>query len=481
MQSTTIKKLNRQTIEAASYPERVIQFGTGVLLRGLVDYAVNKANNHNFFKGCVVQIKSTGNGSADDFSQQDHLYTVAVRGVKNGTLLQQYEINSSISRTLNANTDWNEVLQLAHQTETNIIVSNTTEAGIVYNENDTASNTPPASFPGKLMALLYERYRVFNGDSTKGYTIIPTELISNNADELKAIVLKLAQKSNADAGFINWIEQANTFCNSLVDRIVTGKPSTEKMKEHEAQLNYQDHLLIECEPYLLWAIQGNEKVKQQLSFALPGSGVIVEPSIEKYKELKLRMLNGTHTFMCGIAYINGFEYVKDALQNPEMNSEIRNLLMQEIALSLPYETKEVIAFAESVLERFENPFIEHKWINITLNYTQKMSFRNIANITRYYEKFNTVPQYMAKGFAYYIRFMNVFQKDEQHIFYGKVNNKMYAINDPEAEAFYKLQQQYAGKELVKAVLGKTDWWMMDLNELPGFSDAVSKQYKMLME
>jgi tagaturonate reductase len=477
MQLTELKKLNRQDFETTAYPERVIQFGTGVLLRGLVDYTIDKANKQGFFKGSVVQVKSTGSGSADEFEKQDNLYTIALRGMEHGALMQRYELNTCISRTLNANSAWAAVLQLAHREAINIIVSNTTEAGIVFDEGDSIAKTPPASFPAKLLALMYERYVAFAGDMAKGYIIVPTELISNNGDELKAIVLKLARLLKPDAGFINWIEQANTFCNSLVDRIVTGMPAAEKLKEHWQQLDYQDNLLIECEPYLLWAIEGNEQIKEQLSFALPGSGVVVAASIEKFKELKLRLLNGTHTFICGIAYINGFEYVKDAMQDPAMSGMIRKLLIQEIVPQLPYDSDEATAFAESVMERFTNPFIEHKWINIALNYTQKMAFRNIANIRRYYEKMQQVPQYMALGFAYYIRFMQVHEKTGQHIFYGKLMDNRYAINDPEAGEFYSLQQQYSGSALVKAILGKTDWWSADLNELPGFTEAVSRAYE----
>jgi tagaturonate reductase len=477
MEVTALKKLNRSDFETKVYPERVIQFGTGVLLRGLIDYAIDKANQQDVFKGMVVQIKSTGSGSTDEFANQDNLYTVALRGMPGGELLQRYERITCISRTLNARSEWQEVLQLARQEAINIIVSNTTEAGIVFDANDGISLTPPISFPGKLLALLYERYKNFNGDLSKGYIIVPTELISSNGDELKAIVLKLAQKEVGNGAFTNWIEQANTFCNSLVDRIVPGTPTDEKLKTHWQQLNYQDNLLIECEPYLLWAIQGNEQVKQQLGFALPGSGVVVESSINKYKELKLRLLNGTHTFACGMAFMAGFEYVQDAMSDKAMYNTIRNLLMEEIVRSLPYDEAETLAFATSVLERFGNPFIDHKWINIALNYTQKMAFRNIDTIRRYYEKFQQVPQCMAMGFAYYIRFMNVYKQDENQVLYGKLNGKVYAINDPQAGAFYQLQQQYAGSDLVKAVLGKADWWQTDLNKLPGFTEAVIREYE----
>jgi tagaturonate reductase len=475
MELTILKKLNRQNFNTVNYPERVIQFGTGVLLRGLVDYVINKANSGGVFQGSVVQIKSTGNGSGEEFARQDSLYTIALRGVSNGQLLQRYELNSCISRTIN--TAWHEVLKLAHDEHISLIVSNTTEAGIALDEKDSITKNPPASFPAKLLALLYERFVFFNGDVSKGYTIIPTELITNNGDELRSIVSKLAKNTDNHEAFIQWMDASCTFCNSLVDRIVTGKPTAEKLKEHWQDLSYEDNLLIECEPYLLWAIEGNETIKRQLNFALPGCGVVVESSIEKYRELKLRLLNGTHSFVCGMAFLKGFGYVKDAMRNAEMEKVIRNLLTKEIALSVNYRHQETIAFAEAVLERFENPFIEHKWLNITLNYTQKMAFRNVSNIQRYYQLQKQVPQYMAKGFAWYIRFMKAVYRDKNNIYYGRVNDTPYLINDSEAPVFYHLHSTYKEKELVKYVLGKTDWWFTNLNDLPGFTDAVCEEYE----
>jgi tagaturonate reductase len=476
MQNIVLNKLSRETNHAKVLHNRVIQFGTGVLLRGLVDYSINNANSQNVFNGGVVQIKSTSSQTNDAFYEQDNLYTVAIRGMKNGKLYEQYELNSAISQTINANTHWQDVLQLAQDEHINIIVSNTTEAGIVLDVNDSITKTPPRSYPAKLLALLLERYTFFNGDIAKGYIIIPTELVSNNGEVLKGIVLDLAILMQCDTKFIDWISNANTFCNSLVDRIVTGTPSAEKLEEHFTTLGYEDELLIECEPYLLWAIEGNEQVKKQLSFALPNSGVVVETAIEKYKEFKLRILNGSHSFICGMAFLNGFKYVKDAMNDVEMANTIRGIVMNEIVPSLPYAETETIAFAEAVLERFANPFIDHEWRNITLNYTQKMAFRNIANIQRYYQKFNAVPMYMAKGFAYYIKFMQAIKKDENQKFYGIFNNEYYAINDPEAEVFYQLHQQHKGSALVEAVLGKTEWWKTNLNELPGFTAAVDKGY-----
>jgi tagaturonate reductase len=477
METTLLKRINRSNTSVTAWPEKVIQFGTGVLLRGLVDYVIHCANKTAMFGGSVVQVKSTSNGSSDAFDEQDQLYTVALQGMHEGRAVQEYQLCSSINRTLNANSWWGEVLRLADNPELRIIVSNTTEAGIVLQPDDNIFDAPPVSFPGKLLALLHQRYTVMQGNDSMGYVIIPTELISNNGDALKAIVLELARLNNCTPEFLRWISEANHFCNSLVDRIVTGKPSPDKLEAHWQKLGYKDQLLIECEPYLLWAIEGNEKVKMALSFATQGSGVLVTPSIEKYKELKLRLLNGTHSFVCGLAWLKGFTTVKEAMQDEGMASLIADLMLKEIVPTLPYSTDETAAFALSVLDRFANPFIEHKWYSITLNYTQKMAFRNVPNLLAYYKQFNAVPHHMARGFAGYIRFMKVEGRTNRGDYYGLWKESQYVVNDPEAAAFLILHQRYSEEDLIKAVLAKDDWWTIDLNTLPGFTEAVWNYYQ----
>jgi tagaturonate reductase len=290
-------------------PEKVLQFGTGVLLRGLPDYFIDKANRNQVFNGRVVIVKSTAAGGTDAFAQQDGLYTVCIRGIENGKPVNESIINSSISRVLAASNDWAAILQCAHNPDMQIIISNTTEVGIVLSD-DNIHDTPPSSFPGKLLAFLYERYKAFKGSAESGMVIIPTELITNNGEKLKSIVLQLADKNNLDDQFISWLKTSNHFCNSLVDRIVPGKLSAADTKATEESLGYTDELMIMAEPFRLWAIEsGDDKVKQILSFSLTDTGVVITPDIEKFRELKLRLLNGTHTFTCGLAFLAGFEMV----------------------------------------------------------------------------------------------------------------------------------------------------------------------------
>ncbi|HYC29302.1 MAG TPA: tagaturonate reductase, partial [Chitinophagaceae bacterium] len=363
--------------ELFELPEKVLQFGTGVLLRGLPDYFIDKANRKGIFNGRVVVVKST-DGDASAFEKQDGLYTLCVRGVENGNKLEENIINSSISRVLGAKGQWTEVLECAHDPNMQIIISNTTEVGIQL-VNDDVRKHPPVSFPGKLLAFLYERYQAFNGSTQSGMVIVPTELIPDNGKKLESIVLELAHLNGLSDEFIQWLEEANHFCSSLVDRIVPGKPSAEDYRSLENELGYHDQLLTMSEAYRLWAIEGGAHVKSILSFASADEGVIIEPNIDIYRELKLRLLNGTHTLSCGLAVLAGCDTVKQAMDSEYMSAFITDLMQNELAPAIPYEADLYTAreFGAKVLDRFRNPHIRHRWMNITMQYSSKMKLRNI--------------------------------------------------------------------------------------------------------
>src|SRR5690606_17398688 len=287
-------------------PERVLQFGTGVLLRGLPDYFVDKANKQGVFNGRVLVVKSTMSSGADEFAEQDGLYTLCIKGIDEGEEVVRYSINNAISRVLSASKDWEAILEAARNPDMQVVFSNTTEVGIVLS-NDKIADNPPASFPGKLLSFLYERYRHFHADTAKGLVILPTELISDNATKLKKILHSLAVQNNLEKDFLVWLDEANDFCNTLVDRIVSGRLPKEEQQQTEQELGYQDQLMIMAEPFRLWAIEtDSERVKQILTFAKVDSGVVLVPSIDKFKEIKLRLLNGTHTLSCAAALWSGF-------------------------------------------------------------------------------------------------------------------------------------------------------------------------------
>lgn len=479
--AVTTAGLQKPADNIYEFPEKVLQFGTGVLLRGLPDYFIDKANRKGIFKGRVVVVKSTGSGSADAFDEQDGLYTLCVQGIEKGTRVEEYIISSAISRVLSAKQQWNEVLQCAHNPELRIIISNTTEVGIMLVKEDIHQQ-PPASFPAKLLAFLWERFKAFNGSATAGMIIIPTELIVGNGDKLFSIVQELALHNNLGNAFIEWVQTANSFCNSLVDRIVPGKPALDVMKNIEERTGYTDDLLIMCEVYRLWAIEGDEKVKEVLSFAAADDGVIIAPDIEIFRELKLRLLNGTHTLTCGLAFLQGFNTVKDAMADETFGQFVSELMLNEIALAIPgnVTAEEAENFGLQVLDRFRNPYINHQWISITMQYSSKMKMRVVPVLLKFFEQYKKAPRHLSLGFAAYLQFMKAVKKDEDG-YKGEWKGNSYIINDDKAAYFFEQWQKYDPADLVVAVLSDTSLWGTNLNELPLFADAVKSNLIQLLK
>lgn len=462
-------------------PEKVLQFGTGVLLRGLIDYFIDKANHVGLFNGRVIVVKSTSQGDANAFSQQDGLYTHCVRGIVDGNVIEETIVNASISRVLNAQEDWEAVLKCAHDQNIQVIISNTTEVGIQL-VKDNIHQHPPVSYPGKLLSFLYERYNAFNGSDKCGLVIIPTELIPDNGKKLESIVLELAHLNGLNDDFIEWLERSNHFCSSLVDRIVPGKPDEAILKELERSLGYEDQLMIMSEVYRLWAIEGDSKIKEVLSFAKADEGVIIENNIDIYRELKLRLLNGTHTLSCGLAFLAGFDTVKKSMDDEGFYSFISDLMLQEIAPSIPYDIdkRATLEFGTKVLDRFRNPFIKHHWLSITMQYSSKMKMRCIPVLMNHYLKFGTVPQLFAFGFAAYLYFMKPVTVKEGK-YYGDFLGKPYLINDDQASVFYKRWAGLSVVTLVKEVLSDQTFWGEDLILLNGFQKTVTDHLNQMMD
>ncbi len=457
-------------------PEKVLQFGTGVLLRGLPDYFINKANYQGIFNGRVVVVKST-KGDASEFDNQNSLYTLCIRGLENGQLVEENIISSAISRVIVADENWTSILAVAESQDLKIIVSNTTEVGITL-VNEKIDQNPPNSFPAKVLAVLYQRYKAFDGAKDSGLVIIATELIPDNGTKLATIVLQLAQFNGLEARFIAWLTTANTFCNSLVDRIVPGKPDANTLATLEQELGYTDHLLAMAEPYSLWAIEGGEHVKAVLEFAKVDAGIVIAEDIEIFRELKVRLLNGTHTLSSGIAFLLGIDTVKNAMKDEQIKHYIEMLMASEISLAIPYAvtTEETTKFSKTVVDRFANPFIEHLWHNITFQYTMKMKIRILPLLANYYDIYNKVPDHIALGFAAYLLFMKVVEEKDGK-YYGSLNGNNYLINDDSVAYFYQQQQK---DNYITSVLTDTNFWNLDLGLLPGFVEAVNEKYNAIL-
>lgn len=460
-------------------PEKVLQFGSGVLLRGLPDYFIDKANRQGIFNGRIVAVKSTSQGDVSAFDKQDGLYTLCIREQKNGDSFEENIINSSISRVLNASTQWNEVLDCAHSRDIQIIVSNTTEVGIQLIPEDIRQH-PPRSYPAKLLAFLYERFNAFGGSARSGMIIIPTELVSNNGKKLEAIVLELAHLNGLEEEFLEWLENHNHFCNSLVDRIVAGRPDDEFLSAIEDKIGYHDNLLITAEDFGLWAIEGDDHVKEVLSFAQADSRVIIKEDIDLHRELKLRLLNGTHTLSCGIAFLAGCKTVSDAMNDKVISSYIVDVMQNEIASAIPYDVDSATIhdFVSKVLDRFRNPQLRHRWLSIALNYSTKLKLRCIPVLMKHYERNDTVPEGIALGFAAYIYFMKaVACKGDEY--YGEFNGESYLIQDDLAEIFYKRWTGLSIASLVQVVISDA-FWGVDLLSLPGFKQSVIDKLNLII-
>jgi len=464
-----------------SLPEKVLQFGTGVLLRGLPDYFIDKANRQRIFNGRVVVVKSTGNGDTSDFDSQDSLYTIGVRGIEGGKKVEENIISSAISRVISAEKDWSAILEVAKDPELKIVVSNTTEVGIQL-VTESIGQTPPVSFPAKLLSVLYTRYQTLKQTADAGLVIIATELIPENGKKLEAIIYELAAYNQLADDFIVWSKANNTFCNSLVDRIVPGKPDAERLAELREELGYEDQLLILAEPYRLWAVEGNEKVAGVLSFMQADNGLIVKPDIEIYRELKVRLLNGTHTLTSGIACLSGIDTVKNGMDNSHILQYVEQVMRKEIAPAIPYEVSldEALAFADTVIDRFANPFIKHLWLSITVQYTMKMKIRVLPVLFNYHTLFNEIPSYITFGFAAFLHFMRS-DKQEGNKYYGSYQGHEYLITDDSAAYFYEQTKAVNESEYTKTVLSDVKFWGTDLETLPGFINAVNNDYQEILE
>jgi tagaturonate reductase len=462
-------------------PEKVLQFGTGVLLRGLPDYFIDKANKRGIFNGRVVIVKSTDGGDAAAFEKQDGLYTICVRGIENGEKQEENIINASISRVLSAKNEWNKVLECAHNPQLKIIISNTTEVGIELVQDDIRCY-PPVSFPGKLLSFLYERFKAFAGSKQSGMVIVPTELITDNGKKLESIVIELAYLNGLEEAFIDWLENSNTFCNSLVDRIVPGRPDAATGEAIEKETGYSDDLLIMTEAYRLWAIEGDDQVTEVLSFSKVDKGVVITEDINLFRELKLRLLNATHTLSSGVAFLSGLQTVRDAMDDANMEKFIKKLMLDEIAPAIPHDTTvaQATEFANSCLDRFRNPAIEHHWLSITTQYSTKMKMRVVPVLLKHYALQHTVPENMSLGFAAYIYFMKPV-REEGGKYYGRFRGLSYPVNDDLAYYFYEKWQTVDPPLMAVSVLRDSSLWGYDLASLPGFADAVQEKLNEIVE
>ena len=465
--------------EQLDYPERVIQFGSGALLRGLIDFFIDQANRQGTFRGRAVIVNNTRSGRGTLFNEQDGLFTLCVEGFAEGQTKKDYIINAAVSRALPAVDHWPEVLRCAANPEITVAVSNTTEVGITLQEDDDLSAHPPQSFPGKLTAYLYERFRKLGGTADTGMVILPTELIIDNGRKLREIVLRLAEINKLEEEFTRWVREDNIFCNTLVDRIVPGEPDEEKQRAIESALGYQDGLLTVSEVYRFFAIEGEQDLLyKKVPFLRTDPGIVVDEDITPYRERKLRILNGGHTISVAAGFLCELDTVYDCMEDPIMSKFITQTIREEIVPSLEIDQTMAEEFADDVLDRFRNPFLNHRLISITLQYTSKMNMRNGLTFRRYYDKFDKVPERMCAGFAAYLLFTHPVRAEEGKYF-GEFQGESYPIRDDQAAYFYEqwsaVDSSSDGSiaDFVKQVLANDSFWDPDLLHLGDFRERVT--------
>lgn len=448
----TVKK------EFGCYPEKVLQFGEGNFLRAFADWMIDMANEEGYFKGSIVLCQPIAHGMSDIINSQDGIYTVVMRGTENNKPIEKTRKITSISRCINPYEDYQSLLSLATSPELEIIISNTTEAGISYQPNDKLTDTPPTSYPAKLCAFLYKRYQFFNGDETKGMLILPVELIDNNGSELKRIVLQYAKEWQLENTFIDWLNECNEFTSTLVDRIVTGYPR-DNVKEFEDKLGYKDNLLDTCELFNLWVIQGNKKWQDKLPIHKTSAHVLWTDNVVPYKKRKVRILNGSHTAVVPCAFLAGFETVLEFFNDPIYGNFERQLINDEIIPAVDLPNEELVSFANAVLERFNNPFIKHHLIDITLNNCSKFNARCIPTIKDYYYKKQQIPAKFAFSLAGFIRFYDITKVGDHYVGH-RDNGENYSLkDDPNMLNFFA--NEWANNSLetiVHHTLSNTDLW-----------------------
>lgn len=459
-------------------PEKVLQFGEGVFLRGFTDWMLNRMNEQGLFMGKAVIVQPRGQGKIQALNDQDGLYTLFLRGIQKGEVVQSKELITSISRGIDLYSDYGAFLKLAESPEMRIVVSNTTEAGITYVPGIHWEDAPPASFPAKLTVFLYKRYQAFRGDPAKGLIILPCELIERNGDNLKRIVLQHAHEWNLDNAFVDWLERSNYFLNTLVDRIVTGYPKDE-IEVLARELGYDDQLLNTGELYHLWVIEGDRKLASELPFTQAGLNVIWTEDMTPYRTRKVRILNGGHTMMALAAFLCGRETVKECMDDALIRSYMLRGIDEEIIPTLDSPADELTEYANSVVERFENPFIKHYLINISLNSISKFKARVLPSILEYVKRKGHLPKMLAFSFAA----MLVFYKGNAIMdgsLTGSRMGKDYPIKDDLSvlQLFKELWSGFDGtrqaaEQLVSQVLSKESLWGVDLNKIEGFSALVS--------
>ena len=472
-----MNQLNYQTLKDQGFdgyllkdaPERVLQFGEGNFLRAFVDYFIDEMNEKAGFNGKVVLAQPIAPGLANMINDQEGLYTLFLRGMENGRPVNRKRVISCVSRCLNPYEDYQALLDCAKNPDLRFLVSNTTEAGIVFDPACQKDDAPPSSFPGKLTAFLYERFQL----GLPGFLILSCELIDHNGEELKKCVKQYIDLWGLGEEFARWTEEENTFCSTLVDRIVTGYPRSEADSICR-ELGYQDNLLDTGEVFGLWVIEGPQSMKEELPFEKANLPILVTDDHTPYKQRKVRILNGSHTSMVLGAYLAGQDIVRDCMADNVISGFMKKTVYDEIIPTLDLPKEELTEFAAAVTERFQNPYIDHSLLAISLNSTAKWKARVMPSLLEYAKRTGSLPKCLTFSFAAYIAFYHNGKEQGENCLVGRRGENTYEIKDDQwVLDFYFDHRDDDAAAIAHAVVNNQRMWGTALAELNGFESAVA--------
>ncbi|WP_144492925.1 tagaturonate reductase [Bacillus pumilus] len=463
-----MKRLSKSIYPVSEYPETILQIGEGNFMRGFMNWHIQKLNDCTNFKGRAVVVPPR-KGSVAALNEQDGLYTLCIQGYHDGQEMNERMIIQSISRGISTYTDYDAFLQVAENPDLRFVFSNTTEAGLMFRKEDRLEDRPQASFPGKLTAFLYHRFKAFAGDEQKGLIILPCELVEHNGARLKEYVVGMAIEWELPLVFITWIKEANTFCNTLVDRIVPGfsKEAAEIVQKEEG---YIDELLVTAEYYHLFVIEAPVFVQKELPFQEAGLNVLFVEDIAPYRISKVRILNGAHTAMVPIAYSCGIETVNEAVGDEDVGPFIRQMLEEEVLPGLELSRDELLLYTQSVWDRFCNPFVQHQLLDIALNSVSKFRTRILPSLLDYVELKKQLPMKLVFSLSSLIYFYRAhaekIKDDETVLAFMK-------------EAFEEEKQ--SNEAIVAKVLSCESLWGRNLTDIHDLVHAVADQLTFIQE
>lgn len=463
----------------ATFPERIVQFGEGNFLRAFADWMIDELNGRGLLQSQVLVVQPIRQGLAAQLNAQDGLYTVLVRGTENGQVVESPRVVTAVRRALDPYASWAELVATFEGNDLRFVLSNTTEAGIAYSAEAFDPARCPESFPAKIAALLYARFRAVRGHPERGLVFVPCELIERNGTQLRECVLRHAQAWGLPAEFTQWVGEANVFLNTLVDRIVPGYPKAEA-DALAAKLSYRDNLLVASEHFHLWVIEGPRELEAELPFARAGLNVVWTDDLTPYRSRKVRVLNGAHTGSVLAAFVAGATTVKEMMDDELTAAFVYRLVFDEIVPHLAQPAEERRAYAEAVLERFRNPFVRHELLSISLNSVSKWKVRVLPSLLDAAAANRSVPPLLSFSLAALLWFYRGHREPDGRVL-GRRGDEKYPIRDDEAVLDFFVREwalvEETGDrfEFTKNALAQTQFWGRDLNQVPGltFSVAVS--------